>query len=71
MTYEVQLDSDECVSSGRCVATTPEFFAFDDDEIGTIRPTGPQPDDDALLRIARQCPSGAIKLFDDGVEIEI
>lgn len=71
MTYEVRLDSDECVSSGRCVATAPGFFTFDDDEIGAVDRDGPQPDDEALLRIARQCPSGAIKLFRDGAEIEM
>jgi uncharacterized Fe-S cluster protein YjdI len=32
---------------------------------------GPRPADDALLRIARQCPSGAIKLVVDGVEVEL
>lgn len=71
MPFEVQLDSDECVSSGRCIAAAPGFFRFDDDEIGTVDRTGPQPDDAALLRIARQCPSGAIKLWSDGVEVEI
>ena len=71
MAYEVELDSDECVSSGKCVAAANGFFAFDDDEIGMIDPSVQQPNDDALLRIARQCPSGAIKLRLDGDEIEI
>ena len=65
------LDSDECMSSGKCVASAPAFFVFDDDEIATIDPAGTQPDDDALLRIARACPSGAIKLSRDGVEIDL
>jgi len=71
MPYEVQLDSDECVSAGKCVASAPGFFVFDDDEIGTIDHDGPRPAEDALLRIARGCPSGAIKLFVDGVEVEL
>lgn len=71
MAYEVELDSDECVSAGKCVASAPGFFVFDDDEIGTIDQGGQRPADDALLRIARQCPSGAIKLFADGVEVEL
>jgi len=71
MAYEVQLDSDECVSAGKCVASAPGFFVFDDDEIGTIDHDGPRPAEDALLRIARGCPSGAIKLFADGVEVEL
>ena len=71
MAYEVRLDSDECVSAGKCVASAPGFFVFDDDEIGTIDHDSSRPADDALLRIARQCPSGAIKLFVDGVEVEL
>ena len=71
MPYEVKIDADECVSAGRCVAMAPEFFVFDDDEIATIDRSGPLPDDEALIRSARQCPSGAIKLLVDGTEIEI
>jgi ferredoxin len=71
MTSDVQLDADECVSAGKCVASAPGFFVFDDDEIGAVDHDGPRPADDALLRIARQCPSGAIKLFENGVEIDL
>lgn len=71
MPYDVRADSDECVSAGKCVASAPGFFVFDDDELSTIDPAGPRPDDDALLRVARQCPSGAIKLFVDGEELEL
>lgn len=71
MPYDVRVDSDECVSAGKCVASAPGFFVFDDDELSTIDPAGPRPDDEALLRVARQCPSGAIKLFVDGEELEL
>lgn len=71
MAYEVILDSDECVSAGRCVGTAGDFFVFDTDEIGSIDPAAVQPDDALLLRIARQCPSGAIKLLLDGHEVDI
>ena len=69
--YEVVLDSDECVSAGKCVASAPGFFAFDADEIGTIDTTGARPTDDALLWIARQCPSGAIHLRVDGIDVDL
>jgi ferredoxin len=69
--YEVVLDGDECVSAGKCVASAPGFFVFDSDEIGTVDPSGPRPADETLLRIARQCPSGAIRLRLDGVDIDI
>lgn len=69
--YEVTVDQDECVSAGKCVASAPGFFVFDDDEIATVDPAGPRPDDDALLRIARTCPSGAIRLTRDGIPVEL
>jgi len=69
--YDVILDSDVCVSAGRCVAMAPGFFVFDADEISTLVETGPRPEDGALLRIARSCPSGAIRLLLDGVDIDI
>lgn len=71
MAYDVILDSDECVSAGKCVAATTGFFVFDDDEIGTVDRSASQPDDEVLLRIARQCPSGAIKLMLDGDDVDI
>jgi ferredoxin len=71
MALEVWIDDDECVSSGKCVASAPGLFVFDDDELGTVDPSGARPDDDALVRIARACPSGAIRLCRDGVDVEI
>jgi hypothetical protein len=53
------------------VSSAPGFFVFDPDEIATIDPDGPRPDDDALLRIARRCPSGAIRLTLDGAPVEL
>jgi ferredoxin len=71
VSYQVRIDTDECVSAGKCVASAPGFFVFDDDEIATIGDAAQQPDDDALLRIARTCPSGAITLSVNGVEVEL
>ena len=69
--YEVIVESDECVSAGKCVASVPGFFVFDDDELSTVAATGTKPDDDTLLRVARACPSGAIHLFAGDEEIDI
>ena len=68
---EVLIDADECVSAGRCVGAAPGFFVFDDDELATVDPNGPRPSDDVLMRIARQCPSGAILLRRDGEPVEL
>ena len=69
--YEVVVDQEECVSAGKCVASAPGYFVFDDDQIATVDPKGPAPDETMLLRIARACPSGAIRLFRDGQPVEI
>ena len=67
----VWIDQAECVSAGRCIATAPGLFRFDDDELATIDPAATLPDDDTVLRIARTCPNGAIHVARDGVEIEL
>ena len=69
--YMVSVDTDECVSAGKCVASAPGFFVFDADEIATVDSDGPRPSEDAILHIARTCPSGAIRLSLDGVKIEL
>lgn len=69
--YDVVVDNEECVSAGKCVASARGFFVFDDDQIAYVDETGPRPDDAALLRIARACPSGAIRLRRDGVDLEL
>ena len=69
--YEVVVDQDECVSAGKCVASAPGFFVFDADQIADVNQDGERPDDATLLRIARACPSGAIRLMKDGIDVEI
>lgn len=68
---QVWIDSNECVSAGRCVSMAPGFFVFDDDELATVAVDAPRPDDEALLRIARSCPNGAIHVARNGVQIEL
>lgn len=68
---EVLVDTEECVSAGRCVGAAPGFFVFDDDELATVDPNGLRPSDEVLMRIARQCPSGAIRLRRDGQDVEV
>lgn len=71
MGYEVIIDSDECISAGKCAAAAPKFFGFEDDEIAIVLTDGVPPADDVLVRIARACPSGAIKLRLDGDDVDI
>ncbi len=68
---QIRIDQSECVSAGRCVATAPGLFHFDDDELAVIDEHAPLPDDETVLRIARACPNGAIHVSRDGVDVEL
>ena len=65
MPYTVSIDKDVCISSGKCVADAPGAFRFDADELA--EPVSPSPGlpDETLLAIGRNCPSGAIAVFDE------
>jgi ferredoxin len=71
MAYRVVIDTDECVSAGKCVASLPEFFAFDEHELAMVIDGAVPPDDTTLVRIARTCPSQAISLFDGDEQVEL
>ena len=73
MAYSVSIDRDACISSGNCVADSPGAFDFDDDDIAVVKPDGvAELPDDRLLRVARNCPAGAIILRDtDGNEVDL
>ena len=72
MAYTVKIDRDSCISSGTCVADSPTAFDFDDEDIAITLPGITEVPDDRILRIARNCPAGAILLFDEsGAEIDL
>ena len=73
MGYSVSIDRDACISSGNCVADSPGAFDFDDDDIAIVKDDGVgELPDDRLLRVARNCPAGAIILRDaEGNEIDL
>ena len=73
MGYSVSIDREACISSGNCVADSPNAFDFDDDDIAVVKEDGAgELADDRLLRVARNCPAGAIILRDaDGNEVDL
>jgi ferredoxin len=73
MGYSVSIDRDACISSGNCVADSPGAFDFDDDDIATVKEEGVKElEDNRLLRVARNCPAGAIILRDEnGNEVDL
>jgi ferredoxin len=72
MSYSVSIDRDSCISSGNCVADSPGAFDFDDDDIAVVKDGVAELPDERLLRVARNCPAGAIVLRDaEGKEIDL
>ncbi len=65
------VDSDLCMSSGKCVADAPSAFAFDEDEIAHAVDEARGVDRDELLRVARGCPAGAIRVYDGSDEVSL
>lgn len=61
----IEINVDDCMSSGKCVADHPDAFAFDDEELAVLVDEGRALDDQQMLRVARNCPSRAIMVFDD------
>ncbi len=61
----IEINVDDCMSSGKCVADHPDAFAFDDDELATLVDGGRTLDADRMIRAARNCPSRALQVFDD------
>jgi ferredoxin len=54
------------------VADSPDAFDFDDDDIAMVKDGAAQLLDERLLRVARNCPAGAIILRDaDGNEVDL
>ncbi|MEC7116704.1 MAG: ferredoxin [Actinomycetota bacterium] len=67
MTFRIEIETEDCMSSGKCVADYPEVFAFDEDELAEILPNAELTDKE-IIKVARNCPSRAILVFDENNE---
>lgn len=63
-TLRVQVNTDDCMSSGKCVYDAPHAFAFDENELAVVQSGAADLDDAALQALVRNCPSGALQLLD-------
>lgn len=73
MSYRLSVDSEVCISSGKCVADAPQVFRFDEEDVAELVPDAPRLADATQLDLARACPSGALRVHDadTGEEIDI
>jgi ferredoxin len=70
MGFRVEIDRDECMSAGKCIADFPTGFEFDDDELAGVKPDHGLTESQ-MRKAARNCPSRALALFDgDGERVE-
>ena len=64
MTFRIEIETDDCMSSGKCVADYPEGFVFDEEELAALIPNAKLTDKE-IIKVARNCPSRAILVFDE------
>jgi ferredoxin len=67
---ELTVDRGRCQGARECVHAAPESVRIDDTVTAVpIQPAGDP--DRALLEAARSCPNSAIRIFRDGIEIDV
>lgn len=71
MTLRAEVDQDVCLSTGKCVADAPSAFEFDAEEIAHSIDGARSLDDQRLIAVARNCPSGAIRVLDGDTEVSL
>lgn len=64
MSFRIEIETDDCMSSGKCVADYPGVFFFDDEELAVLVPDARLTDEE-IIKVARNCPSRAILVFDE------
>ncbi len=64
MNFRIEIETDDCMSSGKCVADYPGVFVFDEDELAALTPSANLTDKE-IIKVARNCPSRAILVFDE------
>ena len=64
MTFRIEIETDDCMSSGKCVADYPEVFVLDEEELAALIPNAKLTDKE-IIKVARNCPSRAILVFDE------
>lgn len=67
MSISVSIDPDLCIGSGECVRRVPIAFVIDEDAgVSVPRPSVSQASPADLREAARNCPTSAITVTDDG-----
>ena len=74
MSYRIEVDHSQCVSSGACVLELPDAFGYQDgpEALAVVLPGASRLSDEELLDAAELCPVGAIHVYDgDGEDLSL
>ena len=69
LTIQIQINRDKCMGSGNCVFWAPQAFDLDDEGLSVVLEPG-DADEHQLMQAREGCPTGAISLWRDGIEVE-
>jgi ferredoxin len=67
MTWHLEVDADVCIASGMCAGLAPDLFTLGEEHSSPVEPNV-EPNELAL-DAADSCPTLAIRVTDQGVEI--
>ncbi|MEN3315554.1 MAG: ferredoxin [Acidimicrobiaceae bacterium] len=68
MTLDVRVQRARCIATKSCISAAPHTFALDPTRVATVTDAGGDPEDD-VITAAEACPTGAISVYRDGVQI--
>ncbi len=68
MTLDVRVQRARCIATKSCMSAAPHTFALDPTRVAAVTDAGGDPDDD-VITAAEACPTGAISVYRDGVQI--
>ncbi|HEY5252865.1 MAG TPA: ferredoxin [Acidimicrobiales bacterium] len=69
MKLQILINGDKCMGSGNCAFWAPQAFDLDDDGLSVVLEPA-QADESQLFQAREGCPTGAISLWRDGVEVD-
>ncbi len=68
MTLDVRVQRARCIATKSCISAAPHTFALDPTQVATVVDGAGDADDD-VITAAEACPTGAITVYRDGVQI--
>lgn len=69
MKLQIVINRDKCMGSGNCLFWAPQAFDLDDEGLSVVLESA-QADEGRLFQAREGCPTGAISLWQDGVEVD-